>query len=200
MIFLKNPILHNSSFMRVWPKTIIIAKFALKFWLDSTSQISKMIFLDPFREDFHFLHKIHEFLMVSGPSKLTFHQPLASKLHLREFAPTKTCPLQYANQKNIISRTTSSRTSIFPIFLIFDFINLYSTLPTDGLYEHSNGNPKTWVHVLIEMSAIQERDGPVNEFLKHLYGCQVDWIEIARDGDNWNKFKEDFANAPRGRK
>ena len=43
--------------MRVWPKTIIIVKFALKFWLDSTSQISKMIFLDPFREDFHFLPK-----------------------------------------------------------------------------------------------------------------------------------------------
>ena len=89
MIFWKNPILHNSSFMRVWPKTIIIVKFALKFWLDSTSQISKMIFLDPFREDFHFLPKIRDFLRVSGPSKLTFHQPLASKLHLREFAPTK---------------------------------------------------------------------------------------------------------------
>ena len=51
---MKNRDLHNSSFNRVWLKTIITVKFALKNHGDSISQSSKSSILDLFVNIFMF--------------------------------------------------------------------------------------------------------------------------------------------------
>ena len=51
---MKNRDLHNSSFNRVWLKTTIIVRIALKNHGDSISQSSKSSILDLFREYVYF--------------------------------------------------------------------------------------------------------------------------------------------------
>ena len=48
MFSLKKMTLHNYSFNRVWPKTIIIVKIAVKNHIGPANQISISIFLDHF--------------------------------------------------------------------------------------------------------------------------------------------------------
>ena len=50
--------LHNSPFMRVWLKTDITMRFALKTNVDSIGQTSKSSSDDPFHEDIIFLTSI----------------------------------------------------------------------------------------------------------------------------------------------
>ena len=78
---MKNCDLHNSSFNRVWLKTVITVKFALKNCIDSICQTSKNNFLDPFRAYFKFFEENHNIFSLFGPPKQSFQQHVTLKLH-----------------------------------------------------------------------------------------------------------------------
>ena len=128
---MKNKILHNYFLNRVWPETTITVKFALKNCIDSTTQTSKMIFLDPFRQDFHFLTEIPKIFMVFWTPKTDFSATCCLKSPFPQARANKTMYISSIKPQKHPFSNHFFKNLIFSIPILIDFINRYSTLAYD---------------------------------------------------------------------
>ena len=128
MIFLKNEILHNYFFNRVWPETTITVKFALKNCIDSTTQSSKMFFLDPVREDFHFLIEIPMNFRDFWIPKTDFSATFGLKTPFPQARANKTMQISSIKPQKHPFSNHFFKNLIFSIPILIDFINRISTL------------------------------------------------------------------------
>ena len=129
---MKNEILHNYFFNRVWPEATIIAEFALKNCTISTTQTSKMIFLDPFREYFHFLTEIPRNFRVLGTPQTDFSATFGLKSPFPQARANKTMQISSIKPQKHPFSNHFFKNRNFSIPILIDFINRYSTLANHG--------------------------------------------------------------------
>ena len=120
--------LQNRLFNRVWSETTIIFEFAIKNCLDSTPQTSKMIFLDPIREYFHFLTEIPMIFTVFGTSRTHFSATFGLKSPFPQARANKTMQMSSIKPQKHPFSNHSFKNLIFSIHILIDFINHISTL------------------------------------------------------------------------
>ena len=120
---LKNEILHNYFFNRVWLETTITVKFALKNCIDSTTQTSKMFFLDPFREYFHFLTHIPMNFRVFGTPRTDFSATFGRRNPFPQARANKTMRISSIKPQKHPSLNHFFKNLLLSIPVLIDFIN-----------------------------------------------------------------------------